>query len=277
MADLDRARTAADLLALLELEPIDRDIFRGHTPPSGGSRVFGGHVAAQALRAAAATVESDHTIHSLHGYFMRPGEHHTPIIYMSDRIRDGRSFTTRRVRAVQHGEAIFSLSASFHRAEPGPSHQVPMPHAPDPDGDDGFEPTPVSRFAARSPFEVRDVELGSSGEPWRSTRRTWVRTRGAMPDDPDLHACVLTYLSDMGVVSAARIAVDIPREAHWGASLDHALWFHRPARCDEWLLVDLRPVSNAGARGLVFGTVHSGAGTLVASLTQETLVRRRHE
>jgi acyl-CoA thioesterase-2 len=266
--------TVERLLWLLELERLDRDLFRARSPrhrPNG--RLFGGQVAAQALRAATLTVEVDHHPHSLHGYFLRPGLPRRPLILSVDRIRDGRSFTTRRVVALQDGEAIFALEASFHQDEAGGEFQTPIAlDVPAPDAAVSEENAFTSDSS--SPFEMRAVSSPDSGEPFASTRRVWVRTNGALPDDRALHACVLTYISDMGAVMAARKALRIP----WGsggmaASLDHALWFHRPIRPDGWVLFDLRPLSNAGSRGLVLGTMHDESGVHGASMTQEALVR----
>jgi acyl-CoA thioesterase-2 len=259
------------LVEMLALERLDRDLFRGHNPTSARhGRLFGGHVAAQALRAAAYTDDSDHFPHSLHGYFLRPGRLELPSTLQVHRIRDGRSFTTRRVVVVQDGEAIFSLAASFHRDEPGGDYQVPQPlgvPAPDEvaardDGDGGH----------LSPFDVREV-LDETATHGRSTRQIWVRTRGALDDDRTLHASVLTYLSDMGAVGAARRSLRLYHRRGLGASLDHAVWFHRPVRTDQWLLFDMQPVSASGARALVVGTLHDGAGVLGASMAQEVLVR----
>lgn len=276
MASVDR------LLELLALERLDRDLFRApNTAEMRGGRVFGGQVAAQALRAATLTVDVEHAAHSLHGYFLRPGDPSIPIIMSVDRIRDGRSFTTRRVVALQNGEAIFSLSTSFHTAETGGEYQLPIADdAPDPEDEDAGTPTPFGRFGPMSPFEVRELGPTPPDERgiYRSTRRVWVRTSGAVPDDAALRACIVTYVSDMGVVMAARV----PVTGQYGfpgpgmgmaASLDHAVWFHRDIQPDDWMLMDLRSISNTGARGLVQGTIHSRDGALGAAIAQEGLVR----
>ena len=264
------------LLWLLELERLDRDLFRARSPrhrPNG--RLFGGQVAAQALRAATLTVEVDHHPHSLHGYFLRPGLPKRPLILSVDRIRDGRSFTTRRVLAIQDGEAIFALEASFHTEEPASEWQTPVAlDVPGPDSDEA-EDRRMSTDSS-SPFEMRQVRTPPPDErgAYESTQRVWVRTNGPLPDERSLHACVLTYISDMGAVMAARKALGIPWTAGgMGASLDHALWFHRPIRPDGWVLYDLRPLSNAGSRGLVLGTMHDQSGVHGVSMTQEALVR----
>ena len=275
----DLPPTVERLLWLLELEQLDRDLFRARSPrhrPNG--RLFGGQVAAQALRAATLTVDpsSGHAPHSLHGYFLRPGLPARPLILQVDRIRDGRSFTTRNVKAIQDGEAIFSLSASFHVDEPAGDFQTPLPaDVPGPD-DDEAEDRRQSTDSS-SPFEVRQVRTPPVDDRgvFESTQRVWVRTKGALPDDRALHACVLTYVSDMGAVMAARKALRIPFQGGMAASLDHAIWFHRWIRPDGWVLFDLRPLSNAGSRGLVVGTMHDEAGVHGASMTQEALIRER--
>lgn len=272
------------MLDLLDLEVIDRDLFRARNPESRWNhRVFGGQVAAQALRAATLTVGDEHRPHSLHSYFLRPGRPGVPIVLLVDRIRDGRSFTTRRVVARQNGEAIFSLAASFHKDEPGREYQVPPAPVPPPDRPDGWADSPMRRFATATPFEIREMAADGPDDRgvYASARRIWIRTRGTMPDDPDLHACMLTFVSDMGVVFAARIALGPPftlgAPGTFAASLDHAVWFHRPLRADKWVLYDLVPVSNSGARGLVHGTMHGADGTLGVSVSQEALLREAGE
>ncbi|MEX0874740.1 MAG: acyl-CoA thioesterase domain-containing protein [Actinomycetota bacterium] len=275
------------LLGLFELEEFAADSFRAPNPARGPwTRVFGGQVAAQAVRAAQLTVDADRAIHSVHAYFIRPGRPGEPIDMLVERPRDGKSFTSRRVKAVQRGgsgglppsdaEVIFDMIASFHRAEAGPEYQVPIAEdvpapedAPEPEGMFG-------RMRSMMPFDMR--ELGPT-EPidgiYRSTRRAWFKTAGELPDDPALHACVLAFASDMGVVSAARVPV--AGEAEWerfmGASLDHAVWFHRAIRADEWILFDLRTISSYGARGLAAGTMHARSGILGVSVAQEALIR----
>ena len=281
VADEDEAEpTIERILDLLDLEVVDRDLYRGRNPETRwNNRVFGGQVAAQALRAATLTVEHDHRPHSLHSYFLRPGEPGVPIVFLVERIRDGKSFTTRRVLARQHGEAIFSLHASFHKDEDGGEYQVPAAAVTGPDDPTGWKESPLRRFSTASPFEVR--ELGPDGPDehgvYASARRVWIRTRGRIPDDPDLHICMLTFVSDMGAVFAARVALGKPftmgSPGTFAASLDHAVWFHRPIRADEWVLYDLRPISNSGARALVHGTMHNADGVLGVSVSQEALLR----
>lgn len=280
----DLPRTVERLLWLLELERIDPNLFLARSPSRRhNGRLFGGQVAAQCLRAATLTVEVEHRPHSLHGYFLRPGLPGRRLVLQVDRIRDGRSFTTRRVVASQDGEAIFSLSASFHAPEPGGDYQLPPPEdLPGPDDAYEWRETPLRSFASDSPFELR--EFGPVPPDERgvlaSTRRVWLRTHGPLPDDPALHACVLAYITDMGAVHAARLAAGAPRPDDrsgmgrgMAASLDHAIWFHRPIRPDDWVLFDLRPLSNTDSRGLVLGTIHDRAGRLGALMTQEALVR----
>ena len=259
------------LIDLLDLEAIDRDIYRGSNPGEGNGRVFGGQVASQALRAAAATVEAEHHVNSLHAYFLRPGRFGMPIIYTVDRIRDGSSFTTRRVVALQQGEAILNLDASFHKNEVGGEYQLPSPVA------DAPPPESIERNAHgwigqhRRPIDMRDVNPTVSP---LATRAHWVRADGTLPDDPVLHACVLTYFSDSGPVGAARR----PLGGRWDnrmmtASLDHCLWFHRAVRADEWLFYELEAVACGGARGLARGEMWTQDGRLAVTVSQESLLR----
>ena len=258
-------------LALLDLEPTGEDRFTAITPGEGPPRLFGGQVAAQSLRAATVTVPADRMPHSLHAYFIRPGRPGTPLELTVERARDGRSFTTRRVSAVQEGEPIFVLDASFHVDEDGEDWQPSMRNdLPGPDEIDTPE-NPVNRFSTMSPFEIKPA--GGANPMGFPVHPFWVRAKGRLPDDPHLHACAITFLSDMGVVgSAPRPGTDRTR-GFMGASLDHAVWLHCPARADEWLLFDVFPMRNAGARGLAHGTMHTQRGVLVASIAQEALLR----
>jgi acyl-CoA thioesterase-2 len=260
------------LVALLDLERVEVDIFRGANPGSSPGRVFGGQVAAQALRAAGATVDADHRAHSLHSYFLRPGRPGVPIVYRVERIRDGRSFTTRRVVAIQHGEAIFNLDASFQRDEEGLDHEIAAPGGvPDPESLDRRD----ARGWHHGPMDERDVpDPVAPGDGRRVARQVWVRAAGTLPDDPALHACVTAYLSDMGPTGHPHLE-RVPREAFMNASLDHAMWFHRAARADEWLLYTIEPVSTSGGRGLAWGTMHTRAGRLAVVMSQEVLLRTR--
>lgn len=279
MDDTDDTGPQPDLDALLErltLERIDRDIYRSPHPGEGEGRLFGGQVAAQALRAAAATIEAEHHVNSLHCYFMRPGRFGSPVTFLVDRIRDGSSFTTRRVVAVQEGEAILNLDASFHAEEEG-DEVTGRPPAAVPQPDEVDREDPDEQPTQRRPFDRREIEPPPAG----SARTFWIRARGELPDDPVLHACVLTYLSDSGPVSAARRSLG--GGGRWGwdgidlmtASLDHSMWFHRPVRADQWLLYDLEAVAVGRARGLARGGLWTADGALAVSVAQEALLRRR--
>jgi acyl-CoA thioesterase-2 len=273
------------LIGLLDLERIEENIYRGVSPPHSSTRVFGGQVAGQALVAAGRTVPEERNVHSLHAYFIRPGDPKVPIIYEVDRIRDGRSFTTRRVVAIQHGKAIFSLSASFQVEEPGVEHGEPMPDVPDPEslptlaeraagyGDalgTRTQPRPIDiRYVNDPPWVTRDT-----GErPARN--RVWMRADGTLPDDRLLHVCVLTYASDMTLLDStlARHGVYWGLDRVFGASLDHALWFHRPFRADEWFLYDSMSPTASNARALATGQLFSRDGTHIATVVQEGLIR----
>jgi acyl-CoA thioesterase-2 len=274
-----------DLVDLLDLEPIEVNIFRGRSPDENRQRVFGGQVAGQALVAAGRTVPEDRHVHSLHAYFLRPGDPEVPIIYEVDQIRDGRSFTTRRVVAVQHGKAIFNLSASFQVREDGIDHQGPRPDAPDPE----TLPTMAERLEAAGiprdafwsrprPIDVRYVEnppwLAKDGEP-RSEQMVWMRADGTLPDNPLLHVCAMTYASDMTLLDSVLLAHGLSWQSGriQGASLDHAMWFHRPFRADEWLLYVQTSPTSSGARGLAQGQLWTHDGQHVVSVVQEGLLR----
>jgi acyl-CoA thioesterase II len=277
------------VVELLDLEQIEWDIFRGRSPEGERrQRVFGGQVAGQALVAAGRTVPGDRPVHSLHAYFIRPGDPTVPLVYLVERVRDGRSFTTRRVTAVQHGKTIFTLSASFHREEPGPEHAEPMPDVPRPDE---LEPTAdrygrifgpeAAGFFRDSPIQIRHVgplTVEAAADPaLRSTRnRVWLRADGELPDDPLLHVCLMTYASDMTLLDSVLLAngLSFLDGSTSGASLDHAMWFHRPFRADRWLLYAQDSPSASGARGLARGEVYTEDGTLVVSVVQEGLIRR---
>jgi acyl-CoA thioesterase-2 len=280
-----------DLVALLALEPIEQNLFRGQSQDLGWGTVYGGQVLGQALSAAAQTVPAERHVHSLHAHFLRPGDASRPILYDVDRIRDGSSFTTRRVVAIQKGEAIFHMAASFQRHEEGFEHQDPMPDVPPPEG----LPTEQERLAAfasrlpkflrdrvtsERPIELRyadpeaDPVLPAARPP---TRSIWMRAACALPDDPALHASLLAYASDSGFVTTALL----PHGVTWltpgmqVASLDHAMWFHHPFRFDQWLLHAIDSPAASGARGLVRGRVFTRDGKLVASTAQEGLLRQR--
>jgi acyl-CoA thioesterase-2 len=240
----------------------------------------------QALAAAYRTVEDDRAVHSLHAYFLRPGDTALPILYEVDRIRDGRSFVTRRVVAIQHGRPIFNLSASFHVAEESFDHQDPMPtDVPDPGELPSFrqqlrEMTPelASEFSLDTPFDQRNADwtLADRRKPLPPYQRIWLRADGRLPDDPVLHACVATYLSDMTLLDSTLLphAATFSGDLVAMASLDHAMWFHRPFRADEWLLYDQRTPSASDARGFAIGSFFTREGALAISVVQEGLIRR---
>lgn len=280
---------AETLLKILDIEPLERNLFRGHSPLSGWKRVYGGLVIAQALRAAIHTVEGRRP-HSLHAYFLLGGDPEVPIIYDVERIRDGRSFTTRRVVAIQHGEAIFTMSASFHTEEPGHSYAAAMPDVPKP-ADlpdeaelrrlylDRLSPQRQAYWRRERPIEMRPVDHENYfiRKPSAPTCDVWFRARPQLPDDPAIHACVLAYASDSTILDTSliphgRSVADMEIQA---ASLDHALWFHEDFRADEWLLYSLDTPWSGHARGLGRGLVFTESGRLVASVMQEGLVRPR--
>jgi acyl-CoA thioesterase-2 len=276
------------VLDLLDLEQIEADIFRGRSPEGESrQRVFGGQVAGQALVAAGRTVPEDRPVHSLHAYFIRPGDPTTPLIYLVERVRDGRSFTTRRVTTIQHGKTIFTLSASFHRNEPGVEHADPMPDVPPPDAitptvermEKLFGPS-VREWYGGNPIDIRHIgPLSFEAERDPSLRTTrnlvWLRADGDLPDDPLLHVCLMTYASDMTLLDSVLIAHGLS----WadgrtsGASLDHAMWFHGPFRADRWLLYAQDSPVARGSRGLARGEVYTSDGDLVVSVVQEGLIR----
>jgi acyl-CoA thioesterase II len=278
------------LVGLLDLERIESDIFRGRSPDDRRQRVFGGQVAGQALVAAGRTVPSDRAVHSLHAYFIRPGDPAVPLVYLVDRVRDGRSFTTRRVSAIQHGKTIFTLSASFHGDEPGPSHAIAMPQVPPPES---VTPTaermeallgaPAHSFFRSNPIDLRVIgplSYEAQRDPSLRTDRNlvWLRADGELPDDPLLHVCLMTYASDMTLLDTVllRHGLSWADGSTSGASLDHAMWFHRPFRADRWLLYVQDSPSARGARGLARGEVFTQDGELVVSVVQEGLIRTAH-
>ena len=280
-------RQAARLLDILALEAIEADLFRGQNELRGMARLFGGQVLAQALLAAGATVDPTLAVHSLHSYFLRAGDPKRPVLYEVDRIRDGRSFVTRRVVAIQRGDAIFSMSLSFHKAEPGFDHAEPMPNVPTPEEleedsalaralpADTPGLSPFARF--ERPFEFRSVCAPGSASA-RQDRRfspSWARFRHALPDDSLLHTALLAYASDMGLVSTATLPHQsvTDRNALQIASLDHAMWFHRPLRVDDWLLFQRHTTVASRGRGLNHAEVYGRDGTLLVSITQEGLIR----
>jgi acyl-CoA thioesterase-2 len=282
-----------NLLAILDLEQLELNLFRGRSPQVTWQRVFGGQVIGQALVAACRTVDvAQRPPHSLHAYFLLAGDPKVPIIYEVERVRDGGSFTTRRVVAIQHGRPIFITSVSFHRAEPGLSHQAPMPEVPAPDALPTeaelrervlpLMPEPVRRYYERErPIELRPVEFGRYlGKAVEGGRfNVWIRATGKLPDEPAIHQCVLAYASDMTLLDSALIphGRSVFEKEIMAASLDHALWLHRPFRADDWLLYSQDSPNMAGARGFSRGLIFARDGTLVASVAQEGLVRERRD
>ncbi len=282
---------AHPLVAILDLEQLEVNLFRGYSPQTGWQRVYGGLVIGQALAAACRTLDvANRPPHSLHAYFLLGGDPKAPIIYEVDRIRDGKSFITRRVVAIQHGEAICIMSASFHRDEPGITHQATMPDVPPPEELPTLAelkdraplpmPEPVRRFYERErPIELRPVEfdryLGRKIEDGRF--HVWLRATGRLPDETAIHRCALAYASDMGLLDSALVphGRSLFEKAFQAASLDHALWFHRPFRADEWLLYAHDSPNLAGSRGFSRGLMFAQDGTLVASAAQEGLIRER--
>lgn len=285
------AFSVPELLDILDLEQIEQNIYRGRSPQVGWQRVFGGLVIAQALVAACRTV-ANRAPHSLHGYFMLPGDPSVPIVYEVERLRDGGSFTTRSCIAVQHGRPIFSLSASFQASDLGLDHAAPMPDVPAPENlpsekelQERFAhrmPEPVRRYFARDrPIELRPVDVsrftGGGAAPFPRSQNIWMRTTAPLPDDPAIHAAVLAYLSDMTLLDTALVAhgrsiFDPDLQV---ASLDHALWFHRPCRADAWMLYAEDSPSASGGRGLTRGQIFTRDGLLAASVAQEGLIRPR--
>ncbi len=281
------SRALDQLLAILDIEMLEKNLFRGVSPQIGWQRVFGGQVIGQALVAAYRTVE-DRTSHSLHGYFLRPGDPSLPIIYEVDRIRDGGSFSTRRVVAIQHGHAIFSMAASFHKFEEGLSHQMQMPEVPAPESlpseaelkellIDRLPPQVRTYWERERPIEIRPVDLSRylSPEKRAATQQVWIRATGSLGDDLPLNQCVVAYASDFTLLDTALIAHGrfIFDPSLMLASLDHAIWFHQSFRADDWLLYAQDSPSSGGGRAFCRGSLFTRSGELVASTAQEGLVR----
>jgi acyl-CoA thioesterase II len=259
------------LASILDLQPSGEDRWMAPTPGEGPPRLFGGQVAAQALAAACKTVPEDRPPHSFHCYFIRPGRPGTTLEMVVERTRDGRGFTTRHVTAIQESKAIFNLTASFHGAEEGIDWQVPAPEMSTPPTEALPPADPSLRpFWQTSPFELRPVH--PTTEMW-PPHPCWIRLMEKVPEDPSIQACALTFISDMGVVGAARAPHDRGRPSQM-ASLDHAVWIHRPFNLAGWHFFSADPVSNYGGRGLARGTIHAADGTLVASIAQEGLIRQ---
>jgi acyl-CoA thioesterase-2 len=285
------SRVLSELLALLELEKIEENLFRGRSQDLGFPAVFGGQVLGQALSAASQTVAGDRSAHSLHAYFLRPGDATHPIVYQVDPIRDGGSFTTRRVVAIQHGKAIFSMAASFQAPEEGADHQAEAPlEVPGPDGlvsemnlaravADRIPEPLRTKFVCDKPIEIRPVNPINpfDPKPRAPLKYQWLRAAGELPDDPAVHKYLLAYASDFGFVGTSMQPHAL---SFWDpqmqiASIDHAMWFHRDFRMDQWLLHAMDSPSASHARGLNRGSIFTESGVLVASVAQEGLIRRR--
>jgi acyl-CoA thioesterase-2 len=280
----------ANLLSILDLEPLEDNLFRGRSPQQAWQRVYGGQILGQALVAAVRTVEVERFAHSLHAYFLLPGDLDRPIIYGVDRVRDGGSFTTRRVTATQHGRAMFVMSVSFHKSEPGLDHQMRMPDVPAPEDLPSEHDLKAKMIAelpetmrkyweSERPIELRPVDVSRyfAREKRDPEQHIWMRANGRLPDDLALHQCVLAYASDFSLLDTALIAhgkLMFDKDIQM-ASLDHALWLHRPFRADDWLLYAQDSPSSHGARGFCRGSIFTRDGMLVASVAQEGLMRER--
>jgi acyl-CoA thioesterase-2 len=283
-------QSLADLLKLLRLERLEVNLFRGESRDIGSPQVFGGQVLGQALMAASETVEVPRLVHSLHAYFLRRGDFNAPIVYEVDRSRDGGSFTSRRVVAIQHGQQIFHMAASFQLQEGGPDHQLAAPDVTPPDQLPDLAasqrryldqmPEQKRRYwSLQRPFEFRSVEAVESGVPRPGVRHIWFRLAGQCPaDDAVLQRCLLAYVSDFHLLETATLPHGLSFRAGdvTVASIDHAMWFHRPLKIDEWHLYALISPSSSGSRGLAFGRIFDRAGRHVASTAQEGLMRERH-
>ena len=286
------SKAVETLIDILDLEKIEQNLYRGESPNVGWQRVFGGQVIGQALVAAQRTVEEARIVHSLHGYFMRPGDPSVPIVYEVDRIRDGRSFTTRRVVAIQHGKAIFSMSASFQVGEPGLEHFLPMPDVPGPDNLPNEKqlanqyidhaPEGVRRYWQRErPIELRPINLDHylSDRKLDPYQDIWFRATGKLPENVAVQSAVLAYASDMTLLDTSLFAHGraVFDPALQVASLDHSMWFHRPVNMEDWHLYSQDSPNTSGARGFTRGSIYDRQGNLVASVAQEGLIRVRSD
>jgi acyl-CoA thioesterase-2 len=282
------AASAKELVELLDLERIETNLYRGRQPDTDRQRVFGGQVAAQALVAGLRTVDPEYVVHSLHSYFLLPGDTAVPIVYDVERLRDGRSFATRRVVARQHGRPIYFQTASFQRFEEGLEHQDVMPEVSAPD--EGVDMVDLMRQAGNEEADALAKEWASLDARWMgnsryggldddplrpSRARMWIRVGDGLGDDPNVHLAAFTYASDMTLLGASLAAHDARPPDIMMASLDHTIWFHRPFRADQWWLYDQHSPSAQGGRGLAFAEVYAQDGTLVASVAQEGLIRVR--
>lgn len=280
------------LLDLLDLEPLEVNIYRGQNRDIGSGRAFGGQVFAQALVAARRTLEEDREAHSVHGYFILPGDVSAPIVYFVDRLRDGKSFTTRRVTAIQHGQAIFNMAVSFHRSEEGFTHEPAMPEVRPPESLQNeleliravahkFPEHLRKIYTQERPIDFRPVDPVNPFEPDArpAIKHMWLRALGEMSDEQMVHQAVLAYASDYGLLATALLphALSLQMPKIQAASLDHSMWFHRPFRADEWLLYQMESPTAGGARGFTRGSIFSRDGKLVASVAQEGLLRVRDD
>jgi acyl-CoA thioesterase-2 len=278
-----------ELVALLDLEDIDADLFRGSQPDSARARVYGGQVAAQALIAGIRTADPAYRVHSLHSYFLLPGDYSIPIVYDVERIRDGRSFLTRRVVARQHGRSIYYQTLNFQKVEDGYEHQDAMPDVKPPD--EGMDLVEVMRKGGNAEADALGKEWGALDVRWLgnsrfgldpdpqrpSQARMWIRLKDRLPDDPVVHTAAFTYASDVSLLGSTLAAHGADPANTQMASLDHSIWFHRPFRADQWWLYDQWSPFAGGARGLAIGRVFTDDGTLVATVSQEGLIRPRGE
>lgn len=281
-----------DLVSLLSLEAIEENLFRGHSQDLGFRQLFGGQVVGQSLSAASQTVEDDRHVHSMHGYFLRPGDASLPVVYQVDRVRDGGSFTTRRVTAVQKGQTIFTCTTSFQYDEEGHEHQSTMPQVAGPENlpteleltrlqADRMSPAMREKMLVAKPIEIRPVTARDPANPSgdEPLRCIWFRADGNLPDTPAIHKYILAYASDFGLLGTSLLPHN---KSLWDkdlqiASLDHALWFHRNLRADEWLLYVMDSPWAGNARGFARGSVYDRQGRLVASVAQEGLIRHRKD
>ncbi len=279
-----------ELLDILDLEELEVNLFRGRSPQTGWQRVFGGQVIGQALVAAMRTVDDERPVHSLHGYFMRPGDPSVPIVYEAERYRDGRSFATRRVVAIQHGKPIFTMAASFHKVEKGLSHQIDMSNVPQPE-ELPTEKEILAQLQDRIPEIMRRyfsrnraIELRRAShrdfldpKPGAPEQHVWIRPTGKIPDDPAVHQAILAYASDFTLLDTALVPLgtNFFDQTLQMASLDHAMWFHRSFRADDWLLYSQDSPTSGGSRGFTRGSIYNRDGVLVASAVQEGLIRKK--
>ncbi|MGH3678014.1 MAG: acyl-CoA thioesterase II [Mycobacterium sp.] len=270
---------------ILDLEQLEINIYRGSvfSPESGNwQRTFGGHVAGQSLVSAVRTVDAKYQVHSLHGYFLRPGDAKAPTVFIVERLRDGGSFATRRVNAIQHGETIFSMSASFQTDQSGIHHQDVMPSAPPPEDLPGLTEIKAFDDAGFKQFEEWEIRIVPQEKLARlpgkaSQQQVWFRHRDPLPDDPVLHICALAYMSDLTLLGSAQVHHQKERRHLQIASLDHAMWFMRPFRADEWLLYDQSSPSASGGRALTQGKIFTRSGEMVAAVMQEGLTRYKRD